>query len=78
MAFIAALFGGGKKSESAPAPQPLPTPPAVEDSSAKAEENAKKKRATVAAGSKSIYSSPLGIAGEAQVAKAGLKEKLGQ
>ena len=78
MGFIASLFGGGKKKESAPAPQPLPVAPTVEDSSAKAEEKTKKKRATLAAGSKSIYSSPLGVGGEANVARAGLKEKLGE
>lgn len=78
MAFIASLFGGGKKQEAAPTPAPLPTPPAVEDASANAEDKNKKKRATMAAGSKSIYSSPLGIEGEANVARAGLKEKLGQ
>ena len=77
MGFIASLFGGGKKAE-APAPQPLPVAPSVEDASAKAEDKNKKKRATLAAGSKSVYSSPLGIAGEANVARAGLKEKLGQ
>lgn len=78
MAFIASMFGGGKKKESAPAPQPLPQAPTVEDASAKAEDKTKKKRATLAAGSKSIYSSPLGVEGEASVARAGLKEKLGQ
>jgi len=74
MSFIAAMFGGGKK-ESAPAPAPLPVAPTPEDANAKADESAKKKRATVAAGSKSIYSSPLGIAGQADVNR---KSLLGQ
>ena len=78
MGFIASLFGGGKKKESAPAPQPLPVAPTVEDSASKAEDKTKKKRQTLAAGSKSIYSSPLGVGGEANVARAGLKAKLGE
>jgi len=77
MGFIASLFGGGKK-ESAPAPQPLPQAPTVDDAAEKAEEKNKKKRQTLAAGSKSIYSSPLGVQGEANVARAGLKAKLGE
>jgi hypothetical protein len=78
MGFIASLFGGGKKSEAPPAPQPLPQAPTVDDAAEKAEDKTRKKRATLAAGSKSIYSSPLGVGGEANVARSGLKAKLGE
>jgi hypothetical protein len=68
------LFGGGK-SNPAPAPQPLPVAPTVEASAEKAEDKNRKKKAQISAGSKSIYTSPLGIGGEAQVAR---KSLLGQ
>lgn len=75
MGFIAAMFGGGKKEPEAPKPAPLPTPPTPEASADKADENMKKKKATMASGSKSVYSSPLGAAGTADVAR---KTLLGQ
>jgi hypothetical protein len=50
----------------------------VDDAAEKAEDKTRKKRATLAAGSKSIYSSPLGVGGEANVARSGLKAKLGE
>ena len=74
MGFIAAMFGGGKKEE-APKPEPLPTPPTPDTANTAAEDNMKKKKATMAAGSKSVYSSPLGAAGTADVAR---KTLLGQ
>lgn len=74
MGFIASIFGGGKKDE-APAPAPLPPPPTPESTTDKAEENMKKKKASIAAGSKSIYSSPLGSSGSASVVQ---KTLLGQ
>ena len=74
MGFVAKMFGGGKKDD-APKPQPLPQPPTPEASGDKAAENMKKKKAVMAAGSKSIYSSPLGAAGTASVVS---KTLLGQ
>lgn len=74
MGFIAQMFGGGKK-ESAPAPAPLPVPPTPESSADEADKNMRKKKATMAAGSKSVYSSPLGASGSADVAR---KTLLGQ
>jgi len=71
---MSAIFGGGKKAE-APKPQPLPVAPTVEDAAGKAEEKNRKRKAQLSAGSKSIYTSPLGIGGEAQVAR---KSLLGQ
>jgi hypothetical protein len=75
MGFIASLFGGGKKAPEAPKPAPLPTPPTPDTAADKADENMKKKKATMAAGSRSVYSSPLGAAGTADVAR---KSLLGQ
>ena len=45
---------------------PLPQPPAQTNAVGKAEEVVKKKRA---AATQSVYTSPLGVAGEAQIAK---------
>ena len=56
----------------ASSPMPLPKPPAASDVSAKTDEIIRKKRASA---TQSIYTSPLGIAGEAQVAR---KTLLGQ
>ena len=53
-------------------PQELPQPPKAEDVVAKAEDAVKKKRAAI---SQTVYTSPLGVAGEAQVAR---KTLLGQ
>ena len=53
-------------------PAPMPQAPGLSDASAKAENIVSKKRAAM---SKSIYTSPLGVSGEAQIAK---KTLLGQ
>lgn len=53
-------------------PIPLPQPPSAVDSAAKAEDVIRKKKAAM---SQSVYTSPLGVAGEAQVAR---KTLLGQ
>jgi len=60
----------------APKPQPLPMPqaPKVEDAAAKAEASARAKRMAMGR-SQSIYTSPLGIGGEANIAR---KTLLGQ
>lgn len=55
-----------KKSDDTPAP--MPEAPKVEDEAAKAAAAAREKRRGMAR-TKSIYTSPLGITGEAQVAK---------
>jgi len=67
------LFGkmaGGKQQASSPIP--LPQPPSAEAAAGKAGEVIKKKRAAM---TQSIYTSPLGVAGEAQIAR---KTLLGQ
>jgi len=64
-----AMSGGGSKSFS---PMSLPQPPSAEAAAGKAGEVIKKKRATM---TQSIYTSPLGVAGEAQVVR---KTLLGQ
>jgi len=61
--------GVGSKLSS---PTPLPQPPSVEAAAGKAEEVTRKKRAAM---TQSIYTSPLGVAGEAQIAR---KTLLGQ
>jgi hypothetical protein len=61
------MFGGNKSPE-APKPQPLPEPPKVEEASDKA----KKKRTTP---TQTVYSSPMGLSGQAQVMQ---KSLLGQ
>lgn len=58
------VFGGGDKSPEPPKPQPLPQAPTVEASADKAEEVKRKKLSTA---SKSVYTSPLGVSGQAQV-----------
>lgn len=60
------------KSEMASAPTPLPQPPSSDTAQAKAEEIGRKKRGAM---TRSIYTSPLGVGGEAQVAR---KTLLGQ
>lgn len=70
------IFGGGKKSPAPPpAPAPLPVPPTPEVAAVEADKKLKKKRAAISEGSKSIYTSPLGIAGQADVLR---KTLLGQ
>lgn len=63
------LSKGGQQDSS---PTPLPQAPSVSDASAKAEEVVRKKRSML---SQSIYTSPLGVAGEANIAR---KTLLGQ
>ena len=53
-------------------PTPLPQPPSADTAAEKAGEVIKKKRAAM---TQSIYTSPLGVAGEAQIAR---KTLLGQ
>ena len=65
------LMGGGSK-QGMQAPLPMPQAPSPVDASAKAEDVIKKKRATA---SQSIYTSPLGVSGEAALVK---KTLLGQ
>lgn len=64
------LFGGGHKSQPAPMPEPTPPPqPAV------IQEDAKKKLRQGASGkSQTIFTSPLGASGEANLGK---KDALG-
>ena len=74
MSFIASLFGGGKSSSPPPppAPPPVPTP---DTSQANADENMRKKRASMTKDSKTIYTPPLGSGAQASVA---VKTLLGQ
>lgn len=67
-----AFRSNDKKSSISPAP--LPQTPSVDDAAAKAEEVTKKKRVAAAANN-SVFTSPLGIAGEASVSR---KTLLGQ
>ena len=73
---IAAGIGASRMmsqgSRQAPSPIPLPQPPSAEAAAGKAEEAIRKKRAAM---TQSIYTSPLGVAGEAQIAR---KTLLGQ
>jgi|SRR3990167_5287926 len=64
-----------KKIDATPAPLPTPQGPKPEDSVAKAEEMARRRKAALSAGGQTIYTSPLGVSGEAQVAR---KKLLGQ
>lgn len=64
------FFGGAAKA--AQQVMQLPQPPSASDAGAKADEIIKKKRASM---SQSIYTSPLGVSGEADVAR---KTLLGQ
>lgn len=74
-----ALDDSKNKRESAAAaidaPQPMPEAPKPEDSASKAADMVKKRRINQ---SQTIYTSPLGLSGEANIARAGLKQKLGQ
>ena len=58
------LLSGGSKGPSSP--QPLPQPPSSAVAAEKGEEMARRRRAL---STKTIYTSPLGVAGEAQVAR---------
>lgn len=68
---ISKAAGGGDKP-SVQAPQPLPAAPKPEDAAVKAEEA---KRRKIAQSSKTVYTSPLGVQGEANVVR---KTLLGQ
>ena len=61
-----------KQQPQSSSPMPLPKSPDPADSMAKAQDVIRKKKASM---SQSIYTSPLGVAGEAQVAR---KTLLGQ
>ena len=63
------LMGGKSPSFST---TPLPQAPSVADAAAKGEETARRRRATT---TQTVYSSPLGVAGEANIAR---KTLLGQ
>lgn len=71
---MSSIFGGGK-SASAPKPQPLPQAPTASGAGEKANANLKKRKAASEEGGRSIYSSPMGASGEAQVLR---KTLLGQ
>lgn len=64
------VMGGGKIST--PEPPPLPQPPKPEEAENRAAEIARRKRASM---SQSVYTSPLGVSGQATVAR---KTLLGQ
>ena len=70
---ITKALSGGKK-DGGPSPSPLPTPeaPKPEEATNNAQDIIKRKRAGM---SQSVYTSPLGVAGEANVAR---KTLLGQ
>ena len=61
---VSKLMSSGSNKISAPTP--LPQPPSVENAQAKADEVGRKKRA---AATQSVYTSPLGVAGEANIAR---------
>ena len=64
LGFLSGLFGGGKK-ESAPAPLPVPSAPEPVDANANAQDKIKQRKAAT---TQSIYTSPLGVKGTADVA----------
>ncbi len=68
---IKGLFGGGSKPEP-PTPKPLPNSPKPEYSAAKAAETIRRRKANQ---TQTVFGSPLGLAGEANVAR---KRLLGQ
>lgn len=68
---ISVLFGGGKKVQPY-SPPPLPKAPTPEAAQDKSQDQVRRKRA---AASKSVYTSPLGVGGQANIAK---KTLLGQ
>lgn len=67
---VSSMMGGPQKQQSSPIP--LPQPPSREAGQTKAEDIVKRRTAAM---SQSIYTSPLGIAGQADVNK---KVLLGQ
>lgn len=65
-AAIALSRGGGGGGGAAPKPQPLPGPPKVEDAERKAEAL---RRDKLRGRTQTVFTSPLGIGGEADVAR---------
>ena len=68
---LSKLMSKGAENVSS-SPQPLPQPPNAAEAMSKAEDVVRKKRAV---NTQSIYTSPLGISGQAQIAR---KSLLGQ
>ena len=69
-----ALSGAFSKKQAAPKPMAMPQAPKATDVQGQAQAAARSKR-TAASRTKSIYTSPLGIGGEADIVK---KQLLGQ
>lgn len=69
---LASKLASGGSKQALSSPPPLPKAPEPADSADKAQETIRRKRANL---TKSIYTSPLGVGGEAQVAR---KTLLGQ
>ncbi len=65
-------FFDSRQASSDVSPQPLPQPPSADAAAKKGAETVRRRMASM---TRSIYTSPLGIAGEAQVAR---KTLLGQ
>ena len=63
---ISKLAGGGSKGGAPEAPKPLPAAPNVADAEAKAEESVRKRRSQQ---TQTVFTDPLGVAGQAQVAR---------
>lgn len=63
------------RSSAPSSPAPMPQAPKAEQATQAGADTARRRRKTV---SQTVYSSPLGIAGQANVARAGLKSKLGE
>lgn len=61
---VTGLFGGSSGSDYSPSP--LPQPPSAADAVAKGEDTIRKKKSQM---SSTIYSSPLGVSGEADIAR---------
>lgn len=71
-----AVSGGGDKGGGGtPAPIPTPQAPSAEEAAAKAQDTARKIRGQ---STQTLYTDPLGSAGQANIAKTALKDKLGQ
>lgn len=68
----AARLTAPRQQKTDSAPMPLPQPPSVDSSSAKADDVVRKKKIAM---SQSVYTSPLGVSGNAQIAR---KTLLGQ
>jgi phage tail tape-measure protein len=62
------IFTGKDKKQSYDGPSPLPTAPTVDDATRKADDIIQRKR-SAAAGSRSVYTNPLGIQNEAEVSR---------